>query len=396
MSRLVSSILDSLPPEGRLIADCISLSSGRETRARVIAEAARDIDWERVFEYAVGHFVVPQVHSAVAECAGLVPPKTSKSLRHAHACNAMLQRNLARELARVSAGLASVGVSSIALKGPALAMQAYGELEARQCGDLDILVRASDLPLITTILEEHGYRADTHQRPADIRFFDLLEDKFVSKRCEIDLHLDFLPNYFPFPDREATWRDAVNVRLEDGEVKTIAPADQLLFSILHATKHGWGWGSLRSMCDIAELTATGLVDWEHTEERMARFGCRRICHLGAVLSHAFVGAGVPRPVLDRATSDKKVMRLAAGIARTLFPVPDLLRSGWLFQLSAIEGFGWRARYLRNRGLRPTIDEWESLPLPRALYWVYYLTRPARLLIHHGARFVPRRAQAASE
>jgi len=105
---------------------------------------------------------------------------------------------------------------------------------------------------------------------------------------------------------------------------------------------------------------------------------------------------LPSPVLDPATSDKKVMRLAAGIARTLFPVPELLRSGWFFQLNAIEGIGWRARYLLNRGLRPTIAEWESLPLPKAFYWVYCVTQPTRLAVHHGVRLLSRRAQAADQ
>jgi len=85
---------------------------------------------------------------------------------------------------------------------------------------------------------------------------------------------------------------------------------------------------------------TGLVDWAQIEEEMAQFGWRRVCSMAAVFFHAFSGAALPGPMPDRATSGKKVTRLAAGVARTLFPVPDLLRSGWFFQLGAIEGFGW--------------------------------------------------------
>jgi len=394
---MVSALLGSLPPEGRLRVECISLSAEPESRTRAAEHASGGIDWERLLQYAAGHFVVPPVHNALSECVNRVPASMRKRLRHAHACIAMQQRRGAQELVQVSAELASAGASSIALKGPALAMQAYGRIDARQCGDLDILIRAGDLPLIAAVLGKRGYRAEPNQeRPPNIAFFDVFEEKFVSQRGRVDLHLDFLPSYFPFPDREAMRRDAVSITLEDSEVLTLARADQLIFSILHATKHGWGWGSLRSMCDIARLTATGLADWEQTEEEMAGFGCGRMCHLGAVLSHAFAGAAVPRPVLDRATSDKKVMRLAAQTACTLFPVPDLHRSGWFFQLNAIQGFGWRARYLLNRGLRPTIAEWESLPLPRAFYWVYYLTHPARLAVHHGVRLFSRRAQAADQ
>jgi hypothetical protein len=388
-----SSILEALPPEGRLIVQCISLPSGRESRARAIERGARGVDWERLYEYVAGHFVIPPVHTALAECVDLVPTNTIKRLRFAYACNAIQHRCLARELVQLSTELVSGGAPSIALKGPALAILAYGRIEARQSGDLDILVRTSDLPLIASVFAKHGYRAQSYQeRPPDVGFFDGFEDKFVSERGEIDLHLELLPSYFPFPNREAIWRDAVKVNLEGGDVKTLAPSDQLLFSILHATKHGWGWGSLRSMCDIAGMTATGLVDWEQTEDEMARFGCKRMCRLAAVLAHTFAGAAVPDRVLERSTSDAKVMQLAAEIARSLFPVPQLLRSVWFFQLSTIEGLGRRVRYLLTRGLRPTIGDWEALPLPKALYWAYYLARPVRLVIRRGPRIFPRGPQ----
>jgi len=55
------------------------------------------------------------------------------------------------------------------------------------------------------------------------------------------------------------------------------------------------------------------------------------CVLGRSRAWAHAGPGNIR---------QEVTRLAAGVARTLFPVPDLLRSGWFFQLGAIEGFGW--------------------------------------------------------
>jgi Uncharacterised nucleotidyltransferase len=191
------------------------------------------------------------------------------------------------------------------------------------------------------------------------------------------------------------WRNAVTVNLEGGDVTTLAPRDQLIFSILHATKHGWGSGSLRSMCDIAGLTATGRVDWEQIEDEMARIGCARMCRLGAVLAHFLAGADVSEAVLERSTSDTRVMQLVAGIARNLFPAPSL-RCDWFVPLSAIEGWGRRVRYLLIRGLRPTIDDWEALPLPKALHWIYYLVRPVRLMIQRGVRLLPSRPQIASQ
>jgi hypothetical protein len=83
MNRIASSILDALPPEGRLIVECISLSADRESRRRAIEQAARGVDWERLFDYTAGHSVIPAVHNALAEYADLVPSSTAKRLRFA-------------------------------------------------------------------------------------------------------------------------------------------------------------------------------------------------------------------------------------------------------------------------------------------------------------------------
>jgi Uncharacterised nucleotidyltransferase len=394
MKDVVSSMLDALPPEGRLIVECISISSKGESRTRAIEQAAPGLDWERLLDDAAGHCVIPAVHNALAECADLAPDSTTKRLRFAYACNTIQQTCLTRELVQVSNDLAAVGAWLIALKGPALAIQAYGRVEARQSGDLDILIRASDLPQIVKVLAKRGYCGRGYEKgPLDMGFFGLFEDEFVSERGVIDLHLDLLPSYFPLPrDQESIRRNAVNINLEGGDVSVLAPRDQLIFSILHATKHGWGYGALRSMCDIAALTANGLVDWEETEEEMARLGYTRMCRLGAVLAHKFAGAAVPENVLRRSISDLRVMRLAAGIARNLFPAPPLLRCDWYVPLTALQGLRRRLRYLLTRTFRPTIDDWEALPLPKTLYWAYYLARPMRLMIHHRPRLFPPRPQ----
>jgi len=401
MDNIAESLRAELPLEGQLIAACISTPATSESRARAIALAARGLDWERVASEAVGHLVIPPVRRFLAqECADHVPADIAARLRAGYAGNAVMHLRVARELVAVHDALRSVGLDIIALKGPALAIQAYGDLGARQSGDLDILVRQDDLPQVGRILAERGYRPRRYESGApDFGFFRSFEDQFEKQGgLLIDLHLTLVPIYFPFrPKHEAVWRSAVAVEIEGRRIQTLAPDDHLLFSIAHATKHGWGWASLRAMCDIAALTATRLVDWERDEWEMEQLRCSRMLRLGALLAYVFAGAHIPASVLGRAVSDPHAMRLTREITSRLFPAPGLvppIYSDWAVPLSAIEGWGKRARYLIDRGLRPTIEDWEALPLPRALYWMYYLTRPARLLFLHGPRLAQRGMEPA--
>jgi hypothetical protein len=391
------NLLEALPREGRLISQCISLAVAVPSGRRPIVSATANLNWSRVAEFAEGHFVVPAVFRTISqEFSDVVPDAVLKRLHNVHLRNAIVQKWLARELVWISADLTASGGRMIALKGPALTIQAYEQLADRQSGDLDILIRPRDLSRTAESLIARGYRPRRYcDRGTDLGFYRSFEDQFVSERGEVvDLHLNLVPTYFPLPmDPAAVWSKSVGVNLEGAEVATLAPDDQLLFAIVHASKHGWSWAALRSMCDIAALTATGSADWEDIEGRMTRAGCGRMLRLGAVLSHAFAGAQVPEPVLERATADRRTMDLAAGIARRLFPPPSLLPSiysDWVVPAQTIEGAVRRVRYVLTRGLRPTVEDMEAFPLPKGMRWAYCLTRPFRLAILHGPRLLSQR------
>jgi hypothetical protein len=326
------------------------------------------------------------------ECPDRIP-EVVKRLRAKHVVTAVAEQRAARELLSIHEAFSTEGHEILAFKGPALAAQAYSHLGWRQSGDLDILVRKCDLPRVASVLAARGYRPRRYRSgDVDFGFFGSFEDQFTRQDSPpIDLHLALLPRYFPFrPRQEELWRRAVAVELDGRQVRTLAPDDHLIFSIAHATKHGWGWAPLRAMCDIAALTATGLIDWERNEFEFERVKCARVLRLAALLAKTFAGAQVPNGVLERAVADERVMGLARQIARRLFPAPGLVPSiycDWIVPLSVTESWGRRARYLIDRALRPTIEDWDAMPLPRSLFWMYYVTRPARLLVTHGRRFL---------
>jgi hypothetical protein len=47
-------------------------------------------------------------------------------------------------------------------------------------------------------------------------------------------------------------------------------------------------------------------------------------------------------------------------------------------LFLIETAPRRIRYLADRAISPTLENWEAMPLPASLFPLYFLTRPFRL------------------
>ncbi len=380
------------------VAGAIANASDSDRANRTSELAAKSLDWNEVLRIASWHGVIPCVWRFVSLHADAMPESFVAAIRAEFVGNALRNLRLARELARIANALAAMKIGMLALKGPALAIATYGDLAMRQFTDLDILIREPDLPRVADLLAESGYYPRRYER--DRRgggFFQSSEDEFSSAdgRDLIDVHWRLAPAYFPFaPDEEGLWMRAASVEIEGAHIATLATTDAMLFVIAHATKHGWP--NLRAICDVAALAAAPSLDWDALAAQATRLGCGRMFLLGAMLAAEIAQARVPAEVVAKARGDPRVARLARRITDRLFTRigarPGLFNE-WMVPLGAIEGAANRIRYGAQRGLRPSVDDWEFFPLPRGLYPLYWIIRPFRLLAAHGPRLFSGAARA---
>ncbi|MGH7248337.1 MAG: nucleotidyltransferase domain-containing protein, partial [Pseudomonadota bacterium] len=341
------------------------------------------------------HGVMPLVYRFFADHSpDAMPAGAIAAWRGDYVANALRNLRLARELARIAPALEARGIRTIALKGPALALAAYGDLALRQFTDLDLLIDENDLPRAADFLAESGYLPRRYQRhrPGG-GFFQGSEDEFASADGTglIDVHWRLVPGYFPFtPEAGALWLRATRVAVEGAEIATLAPSDAMLFLVAHATKHGWP--VLRPLCDIAALAVREAFDWDAIAAEAERLRCARMLLLGTLLAADLAGAQIPARIVSAARADLRVTRLAGQVKARIFTATGM-RAGflteWIVPLSAIEGGASRVRYCVHRGLRPTIEDWEFVQLPPLLYPLYWAIRPLRLIVHHGPRMLTR-------
>jgi Uncharacterised nucleotidyltransferase len=184
------------------------------------------------------------------------PGRLLSQLRMEFYGNSLRNLHLARELVKLSNLLECQGVAAVAFKGPVPAATVYGDLALRQFIDLDILVRRSDLSKAIETLTAQRYTLAQHRRKIpEITSFQASEDVFRKQGGStiINLHWEMTPRYFPFtPDPDSIVERSIQVRLEAGEVRTLATQELMLFQCAHATKHAWP--SLGSICDVAHCS----------------------------------------------------------------------------------------------------------------------------------------------
>ena len=283
--------------------------------------------------------------------------------------------------------------ASVTFKGPVLAAMAYGSIELRQFSDLDILVRQTDLPRVAEILTAERYLSPhTRREGLATGYFQEYEDAFIGPDGlgAVDVHWSITPRSFRFaPDEEALWRRAHGVDLEFGKVTAIAPDDLLLYICVHAAKHGWvtlGW-----ICDVAEtIRARPGIDLMVILDEATALGSRRMFLTGIYLAHELVDAPIPANLVTIARGDRAVRALAGRVAEQLFRGATQGRADfdpWAVPIRSIEGARARMRYIVRRTLAPTMGDYELIPLPAALFPLYWVIRPFRMAVQYGPRLV---------
>jgi len=387
--------LEDLPAEaGFVLAACAAVHGASDGEDRAIRLLDASFDWSGAIELARAHGVLPSLYRFLAAHPSLVPSRLMRELRFDCEENTLRNRRLARELVRLSALLEARAITPIVFKGPVLAQLAYGDVGGRSFLDLDLLVSRDQVGRARAILDANGFAPhETGPETLGGGFFQASAHPFVNPATgtAVDLHWALTPSYFPFaPDAEVVRRRSIRLRLEEGEVATLAPHDHLLFICVHGAKHGWSL--LRMITDVAALLgAEQPFDWTALCAEAEERGSLSMLLLGVTLAHDALGARLPPAMVDRARCDPIAKTLAPRLLAALFTPGAGARVSffhdWIVPLRAINSRRARFAYFMGRAFAPTFDDWRFRPLPEPLFSLYYLLRPCRLMIQQTPRLL---------
>lgn len=358
------------------------------TRVRGVRECVGSgIDWDRFYELAAWHGLLPLVASSL-KAAGpdVVPPAMSERMQEAFRRSAARNLFFASELARIVEWFREAGVPVIPLKGPALAFSVYDHFAQREFEDLDLLVPRPHVRAAAGILVAHGFT------PA-LQLSKTALDSFIRTNyelpfdCEgaplaIELHWGLQEQKFfsPALDPNAWWNRLESTTIGGVRLATPTRADTLLFLCVHGAKHCWE--RLKWVCDVARLVdSSPELDWPALHRRAQDMRVEREFLLGLKLASDLLGCVLPEAILAAAARDPIVPALCAEVRQQLNRGPaerNLLESAH-FQLRLRKRARDKARYVLVNVFVPTAGEWKTVPLPGVLSPLYYALRPLRLL-----------------
>lgn len=203
--------------------------------ATLLSPASED-DWEEIIRDAAAHGLIPLLHRGLKRSgAGRIPRGPAEELERAALGIAARNMLLAEELVAILRAFEARRLPCAPLRGPVLAEQLYGDSGARPMGDLDLLVRKGDLPLLVEILQDLGFR-QMDRRNGFAQAFSYTLEFFKDRHGWVIVEPHWTIAYPPYVERinmEQVWKRCVRGQVVGVETWLLGDEEQLLHLCLH-------------------------------------------------------------------------------------------------------------------------------------------------------------------
>jgi Uncharacterised nucleotidyltransferase len=388
-----------------LVVRCMRalVSDEKDAGLREFLERARQdavdgrFDWEKLLREAEHHSITTSVAYAllqsVADHAGadLVPQHICERLRQRLHVTAINNLRWLTEWQQVLDAFQKAGIAIISLKGPALAIQAYGNLSLREFSDLDLLVHPDDALRAQNVLALEGYRPRSllaGNRDALLLRSGNCQEEFVNAKrgTQIDMHWGALHAMLPFqlPVNEL-FQSSQPAQHEGTSFLSMSREHTLLYLCAHGTKHCWA--RLHWLCDVAlYLRSEPDLDWKQCASLAEATKCSLVVKHSLLLANNVLGLELP-PELMSFAKDRDAQVLADKACSFLFSGTEHLNEVETMRYHMAFAWNWRdrVRYLGHRIFVPAEPDWNAVRIPPPLHSLYYFVRPVRIILERFSR-----------
>ncbi|OLC97969.1 MAG: hypothetical protein AUH86_06200 [Acidobacteria bacterium 13_1_40CM_4_58_4] len=378
------SDIPSFKNEWAVLLECVSPVRDPQR----LSELLRLADGARLLLLAEEHGVIGLLSASLRDVGeSSTSSEIRQTLLERQRTQNFLTLRLTAELFHLLELFATKGIGALVVKGPVLAVQAYGDPAMRSYGDLDLLVRQRDIRCATESLIAPGYQAAVSLSAIDAGKIpgQYLFSKPDSKLL-VELHNELTLRYFPRPlPIEDFFARQIRVRLDAYEAPALAVEDELVLICIHGAKHFWE--RLTWIADVAALVSRQTsINWERAAASAREVGAEHLLNTGLRLAADVLRAPLPLKVATLVRKDVVAAKLVARILRWLpaagYAPPGLFERA-AFRLRMRGGLLAAPAYLLRLSFSPTEEDWQTGGKISHNRWLDALRRPLRLARKYG-------------
>jgi hypothetical protein len=377
---------DGVTAEMQLLLDCVRSSEG--------ALDASGVDGNAFIRLARAHRCIPRVQARLMPC----PLPLGESLKQLATKVGLCNTVLTEALFRIQHVLDKNRIPVTCVKGPALSLLAYGNIAARQFGDLDLVVSCRDLFRTAELLLSQGYTLRRLSIPANLRRYVSAQRCVTMQNTEQTVYLDvastLVSHALSTCDMAEEVLTASTPLRVDGDRQVYAPGPECMMVIVCIHGAQEMWDKLYMVGDVAALLESHPdADWGAALEMARTWGHGRSVRVGMALARQVLGVTLPEVAAQALSHDAVSSGLANEAAASLLSGRSLdigLGAKHRFAWRNLDRTGARCRWFLRTAFVPGAWELNRIVLPRGFGFLYYALRPFRMLgrmprLRHGPR-----------
>lgn len=345
-------------------------------------ERFKDIDWEHFLQLTLHHRVYPLLYKRIKELnVDFVPSKVLGMLQQYYQKNIFQMLMLTGESESISRIFIDQKIRTLFLKGSILGAHLYGDLSLRTSSDVDILIPIEDLERAESMLLKLGYVKDDY-------ILTVLNDwkwrhhhiTFIhpQKKIKVEIHWRLNPGPSWNQSFDDLWERKKKSSITDFPLYMLGDEDLFLFLVSHGARHGWS--RLRWLVDIDKLVNREL-NWNCVKKLLKKFQHTSVGGQALLLSSELLNSYIPQELkaISESRKSKKLAERALFYVRQIVnlhvePLPEDIAHYHKNHLFLLMSFKQKVLFILSF-LFPYPEDAQTLPLPKALHFLYFPLRP---------------------
>lgn len=350
-----------------------------------------DRDWDNLWGQLLRHKVAPVFLKKLSDSNYTIPDILSEKVRVYKKEHTLKAMRHSAELVHLTRIFTSEDIRLLFFKGQALVHLFDIDIQDRHCGDIDVLLvdfndllRANEILLTLGYERLSGLTERVLQSREALQFFNIKDIGYFhpENHIHIELHFSlFLLNLLPY-DNERFHNRRSEITIAGNSVPVMCREDHVIYLLVHGSISGWY--RLKWLLDIP-IVSNGGISYMNNDNKILteKLGIERITTTSLCLANKFLQMPISQnnAKMDFISS-KLVYRHAfknlqaesipldypflAGLAHAIYRnivYKPMLKKELRHKLQCLTGPLVSAR------------DYNTVPLPPALFWLYYPLRP---------------------
>ena len=372
--------------EQKLILYCSQARINQADLDRIKSLCDLPLDWNYVLDTAQLNSVSPLLYYNLRKIHQHhnIPSNTIDQLKKTYLSNTAKNMYLGNELCRLLGEFAAKRIDNIVLKGATLANIVYPDFGLRMYGDIDILIKEDDLPVVEKLMPELTYVStedSIKQKFYREKHYHLTPFIHLDKNIHLEIHFN-VTNRFPL-NIESWWERSRMVKILGYSARVFSPNDLFQHLCIHTSKHGFRNIDLRDLCDISEsIKYHGEdIDWTLFQKEIDRYPIRREVYSFLYIVKSMFCSDVG--CLDWLTRQKADLKLISLLEELIFcDDRDSVCTEAISKILVQNSLKSKLKFVINDFFpdREFMSKRYSLPLVSKRIYFYYFIRPFMKII----------------